>query len=105
MAESFKKSVAASDPGPSTWMALLNQMKLPPAIGVALKLDSIELDPVHALSVEAADWISTDEASLPTEDWDEGAPTETALSIFRTLGNLRPTPWTRSAIQINPSTT
>jgi len=32
-------------------MALLNQMKLPSAIGVELKLDSIELNPVHAYSV------------------------------------------------------
>jgi hypothetical protein len=86
-------------------MALLNQMKLPSAIGVELKLDSIELNPVHAFSVAAADWIPTDEASLPTEDWDEGVATETVLSIFRTLGNLRPTPCTRRAIQTNPSTT
>jgi len=86
-------------------MALLNQMKLPSAIAVELKLDSIEFNPVHAFSVEAADWIPTDEASRPIEDWDEGGATETALSMFRTLGNLRPTPCTRSAIQTTPSTT
>jgi len=86
-------------------MALLNQMKLPSAIAVELKLDSIEFDPVHAFSVAAADWISADEATVPTEDWDEGGATETELSIFRTLGSLRPTPCTRSAMQTNPSTT
>jgi len=86
-------------------MALLNQMKLSSAIAVELKLDSIEFDPVHAFSVVAVAWKKNDAASLPIEDWDEGGATETELNIFRTLGNLRPMPCTRSVIQTNPSTT
>src|SRR5881628_2908554 len=107
MAESFKKIVAPSEPAPSTWMALLNQMKLPSAIAVELKLDLIELNPVHAFSVtKAADVVAPgDAASLPTDDGDETVAPETAVSIFRTLGNLRPTPCTSSAIQTDPSTT
>jgi len=72
-------------------MALLNQMKLPSAIGVELKLDSIELNEVHAFWLAlAADTVApADAAGLSTKDEDEDEDTapETAVSIFRTLGS------------------
>src|SRR5215472_3727433 len=93
-------------------MALLNQMVLPSAIGVELKLMSIALDAVQALSVAEAEetMAPAEEAGLATDeplpaDRDEGAETETAPSTFRTLGNLRPTPCARSAAHTNPRTT
>ncbi len=43
------------DPSPSTRIALLNQMVLPSAIGVALNLDSIELNAVHDASIRAVE--------------------------------------------------
>ena len=98
--ESFKKILAGSEPSPFTRIALLNQMKLPSAIGVALKLDSIEFNAVHDLSVRSTeDTVATaDAASLPTDDGDdrdddgdddgdENDALETAVSIFRTLGS------------------
>jgi len=91
--ESFKKILAESEPGPFTRIALLNQMEFPSAIGAALKLDSIELNPVHALSVTSAeDTVAPEDAAwLPTDDGDddgdENDAPETAVSIFRTLGS------------------
>src|SRR6266536_5110378 len=107
MAESFKKIVAASEPTPSTWMALLNQMKLPSAIAVELKLDSIELNPVHTLSVtKAADVVApADAAWLPSDEGDETVAPETAVRARMIPGSLRPTPCTRSAAQTTASTT
>ena len=62
--ESFRKIVLGSEPSPFTRIALLNQMKLPSAIGAALKLDSIELNPVHDLSViSAEDTVATADAA------------------------------------------
>src|SRR6266540_4513084 len=107
MAESFKKIVAASAPAPSTWMALLNQTKLPSAIAVELKLDSIELNPVHAFSVtKAADVVAPGDAAWPsTGEGDESVALETAVRTRIIPGSLRPTPCTRSATQATPSTT
>src|SRR6266542_4045852 len=107
MAESFKKIVAPSEPAPSTWMALLNQMKLPSAIAAELKLDSIELNPVHALSVtKAADVVAPgDAAGPPTDEGDETVAPETAVRARMIPGSLRPTPCTRNATQTKPSTT
>src|SRR6266487_2812666 len=107
MAESFKKIVAASEPAPSTWMALLNQMKLPSAIAAELKLDSIELNPVHAFSVtKAADVVAPGDAAwLPTDEGDESAAPETAVRVRMIPGSLRPTPCTKSATQTTPSNT
>ena len=55
--ELLKTIVAGSAPRPFTFIALLNQIELPSAIGVGLKLNSIELISVHepALTAEVAD--------------------------------------------------
>jgi hypothetical protein len=47
IAELSRKIVAGSAPSPSTLMALWNQITLPSAIAVGLKLNSIELLSVH----------------------------------------------------------
>src|SRR6266540_7554266 len=107
MAESFRKIVAPSEPAPSTWMALLNQMKLPSAIAVELKLDLIELNPVHAFSVtKAADTVAPGDAAWPsTDEGDESVALETAVRTRIIPGSFRPIPCTRSAMQTKPSTT
>jgi hypothetical protein len=75
-----------------------------------LKLISIALDAVHALSNGypvgyAVDTVSSaDEAALPAGEDSEGVETETALSTLRTRGNLRPTPCIRSAAETRPTT-
>jgi hypothetical protein len=66
--ELFKKIVAGSGPRPFTLIALLNQMKLPSAIGVALKLSSIALNSVHDPALKAEDdSLGSEERSDTTE--------------------------------------
>jgi len=53
--ELLKKIVAESEPRPFTLIALLNQIELPSAIGIGLKLNSIELISVHEPALSSED--------------------------------------------------
>jgi hypothetical protein len=70
-------------------MALLNQMVLPSPIAVELKLDSIELNPVHAFSLtKATDIVASGVAAwFPRDDEDESVAPETAARAFTILGS------------------
>jgi hypothetical protein len=102
----LKKIVAGSAPSPFTLIALLNQMKLPSAIGVALKLSSIALNSVHDPALKAEDdSLGSEERSDTTEVDPFTATLFTALvtalftalvtALFRKPPNARKLPLAR----------
>jgi hypothetical protein len=80
-------------------------MLLPSAIAVELKLSSIELKAVQALSVtEVEDTAaSADAAGLSTGDGGVSVALETALRVLRIFGSLRAVPCTRSPTHTKPT--
>jgi len=65
--ELLKKIVAGSEPRPFTLIALLNQIELPSAIGIGLKLNSIELNSVHEPALMAEESFGSEERSATFE--------------------------------------